>query len=308
MPENLSTQISDFLVYLEKEKGFSLNTVAAYENDLKKQFLGFFNTELSSKDPEITKIDRKIIRSFLSKEKSDGKSDRTVARRLSSIKSFFKYLTVRGKLDTNPASYVRTPKLPKPLPNYVDQSLIDQVMNAPQNNTEKGLRDRAIMELFYSTGIRLNELLMLDVDDIRISGKEKYVVKVIGKGAKERLIPLGKKAKLSLDNYLGKRNISFKTAMPDTPLFVSSGRKRIGRRTVQERISRYIRSVSAGTGVGPHTLRHSVATHLLDQGVDIRAIKDLLGHSSLSTTQVYTHLQPETLKKIYKQAHPHGDK
>jgi site-specific recombinase XerD len=236
------------------------------------------------------------------------KSSRTVARRLASIKSFFKYLIIRGIVKNNPASYVKTPKLPKPLPNYVDQFNISALMDAPDCSSEKGLRDRAIMELFYSTGIRLNELIQLNLEHIQILTKNKFLVKVFGKGGKERLIPLGKTAKLSLDNYLKIRNLSFEIAMQTIPLFVSTEMKRISRRTVQNRISTYIKQVSAGSGIGPHTLRHTFATHLLDNGADIRSIKDLLGHSSLSTTQVYTHLKPETLKKIYEQAHPHGGK
>lgn len=308
MAEQLSTHINDFLVYLEKEKGCSPHTVASYRNDLNIQFLGFLMRYLDTNDPKIAKIDRLTIRHFLGKEMEDGKSSRTVARHLSSIKSFFKYIIRREKLKDNPAAAIRTPKLPKPLPGYVDQENIEELMKAPPGNTEKGLRDRAILELFYSTGIRLNELIQLNVGHIQLNSSNKYLLKVTGKGGKERLIPFGNHAKFSLDKYLEKRNLYFKTAEPKLPLFVSIGTRRISRRTVQQRITKYIQQVAAGKRMGPHALRHSFATHLMDQGADIRAIKDLLGHSSLATTQVYTHLQPETLKKIYKQAHPHGEK
>jgi len=308
MNKLFAAELKDFFEYLEKEKGYSDHTVASYKNDLEVQFCEFLMETYPNDMPGLTDIDRSVIREFLGREIAQQKSARTVSRRLASIKSFFKYLMVRGKVKNNPAAYVKSPKLPKPLPNYVDQFKIESLMEAPNNSTEKGLRDRAILEIFYSTGIRLDELLKLDLDSIQKIPKNSFLVKVIGKGGKERLIPLGKTAKLSLDNYLKMRNLSIENAVPDIPLFVSSGMKRIARRTVQQRISTYIQQVSAGAGIGPHTLRHSFATHLLDNGADIQAIKDLLGHSSLSTTQIYTHVKPETLKKIYEQAHPHGGK
>lgn len=308
MDKELSAELQDYFEYLEKEKGYSEHTIASYKNDLEVQFLGFLMETYPKEMLSITDIDRSVIREFLGKEMELKKSSRTVARRLASIKSFFKYLMIRGKVKKNPASYIKTPKLPKPLPNYVDQFNIDSLMEAPSGKTEKGLRDRAILELFYNTGIRLDELLRLNLDSIQKKQKNSHVVKVLGKGGKERLVPLGKTAKLSLDKYLKTRNLSIEKAMPNIPLFISTGIKRIARRTVQQRITTYIQQVSAGTGIGPHTLRHTFATHLLDNGADIQAVKDLLGHSSLSTTQIYTHMKPETLKKIYEQAHPHGGK
>ncbi len=307
MAKEFLAELQGFFLYLEKEKGYSKHTIASYKNDLEVQFFRFLTKNYPKEMPSIADIDRSVIRQFLGKEMEMQKSSRTVARRLASIKSFFKYLMVRGKVKNNPGSFIKTPKLPKPLPNYVDQFNIESLMEAPNGKTKKGLRDRAILELFYSTGIRLDELLRLNLDSIQKTYKNAHLVKVLGKGGKERLIPLGKTAKLSLDNYLKTRNLSIEKAMPNIPLFVSTGIKRIARRTVQQRITTYIQQVSAGSGIGPHTLRHTFATHLLDNGADIQAVKDLLGHSSLSTTQIYTHLKPETLKKIYVKAHPHGE-
>ena len=176
-------------------------------------------------------------------------------------------------------------------------------MEAPPGDTIVGLRDRAILELFYSTGMRLSELVELDIDNIIVV---RQLVKVVGKGSKERLIPVGNRALAAVEFYLKKTGRSSKIADKGTPLFVNSRSERISHRTVQRQVNKYLKLVAEGEHLGPHTLRHSFATHLLDRGADLRAVKDLLGHSSLSTTQIYTHIQPERMKKIYKQAHPHG--
>ncbi|NHZ87075.1 MAG: tyrosine-type recombinase/integrase, partial [Planctomycetia bacterium] len=232
----------------------------------------------------------------------DGFSSKTVGRRLASIKSFYKYLIKAEVVENNPSIYVKTPKSTKPLPNYIDEKMIDKLMNAPPNNNI-GLRDRAILELFYSTGIRLSELININFRNIDFNNN---LIKVLGKGNKERLIPVGDRAVKAIKNYLAKSSRSLKTADMDAPLFVNSRGERISQRTVQRSVNMYLRLVTEGEHLGPHTLRHSFATHLLDRGADLRAVKDLLGHSSLSSTQIYTHVQPERMKKIYKKAHPHG--
>jgi site-specific recombinase XerD len=202
---------------------------------------------------------------------------------------------------------VKSPKISQSLPNFIDHNVIDELMEKPMKikNKKIGIRDRAILELFYSTGIRLNELIMLDIGAVDSINQ---MIKVHGKGGKERLIPFGNRAKFWLENYLKNRAVSFHTAPKKTPLFVNTKGKRVPRSTVQRRIRNYIKIVADGKRLGPHILRHSFATHLMDKGADIRAVKDLLGHNSLSSTQVYTHVQPEKMKEIYKQAHPHGSK
>ena len=176
-------------------------------------------------------------------------------------------------------------------------------MNAPPADTIAGLRDRAILELFYSTGIRLSELVNLNIGDFQ---PDKKLVRVLGKGNKERLLPYGKVAENSVVHYLKKRKLSLKPVFYDKPLFVNSKENRISERTIQRRMNKYIQLVADGKRLGPHLLRHTFATHLMESGADIRAVKDLLGHSSLSSTQIYTHVPTEKLKKDYKQAHPHG--
>ena len=230
-------------------------------------------------------------------------TSKTVARRLATIKSFFKYLVKVELIEDNVSIHIHSPKVPKKLPNFVDKNLIDVLMSSPPLDTLIGVRDRAVLELFYSTGVRLSELVNINIGDFHI---DKKLVRVIGKGNKERIIPYGKTAESAIENYLKMRNLSFKPVFARSPLFVNSSEKRISKRTIQRRMNNYIKLVADGKSVGPHLLRHTFATHLLDNGADIRAVKDLLGHSSLSSTQIYTHVSIEKLKKDYTQAHPHG--
>lgn len=297
---NLKDTSYEFYEFLEKERGFSSNTIKAYHNDLNRLF-SFLPEGIS----KIEKINRQHIREFLAQEFDFGLTGKTVARRLASIKSFFNYLLRTEQIKYSPATQIKTPKTSKTLPNFVDEKLIKRLMECPDNSTMTGLRDRAILELFYSTGIRLSELISLNIGCIDITNQ---LIKVYGKGNKERIIPFGNKAKHWLENYLNHRGLTFYSAASNTPLFVNSKDKRVPSSTVQRRIRNYIKFVAEGQRLGPHILRHSFATHLMDNGADIRAVKDLLGHSSLSSTQVYTHIQPEKMKKIYKQAHPHGEK
>jgi len=303
MSDNLNKYINDFGSYLEKERGCSKYTCISYIHDLNR-FNDFLIEYTGTSELSVQSLDKQAIRHFLGKEFEQGLSSNTVGRRLASIKSFYKYLIKVEVVNRNPASYVKTPKTPTRLPNYIDEKIITKLMEAPPPSTVAGLRDRAILELFYSTGIRLGELVNLYFKNFIFDNQ---LIKVIGKGNKERLIPFGNKALTAIENYLKKTGRSLKTADTGDPVFVNSKGERISQRTVQRSVNMYLRLVTEGEHLGPHTLRHSFATHLLDRGADLRAIKDLLGHSSLSSTQIYTHIQPERIKKIYRKAHPHGD-
>ena len=289
-----------FLKFLSKEKNFSLHTIKAYQYDIQK-FIEFL-TEKSVRVQQATKSD---IRDFLSNQYDLGLTKKTVARRLASIKSFYKYLINIEFIDKNPSLFLQSPKLSKELPNFIDEKIIDELMNQPDIDTVKGLRDKAIMELFYSTGMRLSELINLDIGSINTKD---HLIKVVGKGNKDRLIPFGKRAKFCIENYLKKRALALKSSFKGTPLFVNSKNQRVPKRTIQRRVSNYIKLVAEGKRLGPHILRHSFATHLMNKGADIRAVGDLLGHSNLSSTQIYTHVKPERMREIYKQSHPHGAK
>ena len=304
MPKDLTILINDFSIYLEKESGFSKYTQISYITDLKK-FKLFMIEYLGKGQVRILDIDKQSITHFLGAEFEKGLSAKTIGRRLASIKSFYKYLISVEAVEKNPAVLVKTPKANKSLPNYVDEKIIENLMNAPDTNTTAGLRDKAILELFYSTGIRLSELVSLNFGNF-VSGKQ--LIRIIGKGAKERLVPFGNKARKALNDYLQNTGRSLKITDTEAPIFVNSRSERISQRTVQRNVNMYLRLVTEGEQLGPHTLRHSFATHLLDRGADLQAVKELLGHSSLSTTQIYTHIQPERMKKIYRKAHPHGGK
>ena len=300
MADLLIDSIESFMLTLEKERNFSLHTIKAYKNDLNR-FNYFLNNTLSRK--KLAKINRNDIRKFLAEEYDNGYSSKTVARRLATIKSYFKYLVKTELIQENISIHINSPKVPKKLPNFVDKNLIDTLMKTPSLDTHIGIRDRAVLELFYSTGMRLSELVNMNIGDFEINKK---LIRVIGKGNKERIIPYGRTAESAIKNYLKIRNISLKPAFANKPLFVNSSEKRISKRTIQRRMNNYIKLVADGKRIGPHLLRHTFATHLLDNGADIRAVKDLLGHSSLSSTQIYTHVSIEKLKKDYTQAHPHG--
>ena len=298
--------INDFYDYLKKERAFSSHTIDAYRNDLDRFILSFPKT-LS----DLNQIDKDMIYNFLSEEFDKNYKSKTIARRLASIKSLFKYLIRSEQISQNPSINIKTPKVEKKLPNFVDIKVIDKLMEIPDIKTTKGLRDRAIIELFYSTGIRLSELANLDLSSIIIdsnknTGEENYMVKVLGKGEKERIIPFGKEAKYWIDKYLNTRGFSINSGLGNLPLFANSKEKPVAYSTIKRRIRNYIKLVSEGEGLGPHILRHSFATHMIDRGADIRSVQELLGHSSLSSTQIYTHIKPERMKKVHANAHPHG--
>ena len=302
MMNNGTKTLKEFLNYIQFERGYSAHTVTAYQHDLEK-FLNFIYQYDSILLKDFGKIDRQAIRHFLGKEYEEGNSAKTVARRLASIKSFFNYLVQAEVICDNPAIHIKTPKVEKKIPTFVQENKIEDLMKMPDAVTLIGKRDRAILELFYATGIRLNELAGLNIGSVNPQEK---LLRVLGKGNKERIVPFGKPAKNALESYLKKRGKSWASPQ-QTPLFTGRGEKRIAVRTIQQRVNIYLKAVLGGrTGASPHTLRHTFGTHLLENDADIRSIQELLGHSSISSTQIYTKVNPKKLKEIYTDAHPHG--
>ncbi|MFC1674486.1 tyrosine recombinase XerC [Candidatus Omnitrophota bacterium] len=280
--------IDKFTRYLEIEKNYSRHTILNYRLDLED-----FKDFLQGK--QVESVDYLFLRKYLAALKERGLSNRTVSRRISSLRSFFKFLTRENYLKSNPIVSLSSPKLDKHLPSFLTEDEVSKLIGAVIPKDEAGLRDRTVLETFYSTGIRISELVGLNVDDLDLIG---CIVKVRGKGKKERVVPIGDKAVSAIREYLDKRKK--KTEV----LFLNKSGSRISDRGVRNIIKKYIRLTSIKQDVSAHTLRHSFATHLLNRGADLRSVQELLGHANLSTTQIYTHLTTEKLKNVYDKAHP----
>jgi len=288
----LERYIQKFITYLEIEKNASHYTLTNYKIDLKE-----FNKSLKQKPLEnITHVD---VRLFLAHMKERNLSKRSVARKMACLRSFFKFLCREGYIKANPASGLRTPKLQKKLPLFLDTNEVVKLIESPDTKDVYGSRDRAILETLYSSGIRVGELVGLNKENIDfISG----VIKVYGKGKKERLAPIGDRALRAIRSYLEKLHglkIKEKKAV-----FLNKSGARMSDRAVRRVIEKYIRKTSLNEKISPHSLRHSFATHLLDRGADLRSVQELLGHANLSTTQIYTHVTTERLKETYDRVHP----
>lgn len=291
--------IEQFMTYLEIERNYSPNTVSSYRADL-LDFMNFLSGENDSLPP-IGEIDRLTIRSYLANLQERQLARSSVLRKLSSIRSFFKYLCRRGHLDVDPTATLATPKAQRKLPEFLESSEMEALLEAPDGETPVGVRDRAILELLYSTGMRVSELLGLDLTDL-----DRYtdMVKVRGKGEKERLIPVGSIAMSALNNYLAYRH-ELGGEKSTQAIFLSRRGTRIpDRKSVLRWIKKYAQTAGIQKNITPHTLRHTFATHMLNAGADLRSIQELLGHVSLSTTQIYTHVTTDRLKLVYEKAHP----
>jgi integrase/recombinase XerC len=291
-----------FMLHLGLERNLSDHTINAYENDL-EQFMSFLRVQLGSKKVNVRMIDKLSIRHFLSHLRTRGAKGTTLRRKLAAIRCFMKYLCMRENLASNPAASIRMPHKEDHLPAFLDEREVEEMMEAPGKIGFCALRDRAVLELFYSTGVRLGELHGLDLSDMDLYGE---AIKVKGKGRKERVVPLGRMATKSIRAYLQERykHLRRVNRVREAALFVNRYGKRLGRRSIQRLVRRYLERVCRLRQMSPHVLRHSFATHMLDRGADLRAVQELLGHSSLSSTQVYTHVTMEKLKRVYDQAHP----
>jgi integrase/recombinase XerC len=302
LPKSSRREITEYLTHLEKERDVSPHTVKAYGRDL-DAFSEFCNRHYGNWDWRT--VDRLGLRGFLGEQQRRGLSKRSAARALSAIRSFYRYLQEHHGVPNTLARAARVPKLDKRLPTYLDRTQTEQLFAwAEQRAGGDELvptRDLAMLELFYSTGIRLSELSGMNLDDLDLLSDQ---VKVRGKGRKERIVPVGSRAVLALRRYLQHREqLAGKRGSDRRAVFLSQRGKRLAPRGIQRIVHRMFDAI-AGDGLRVHSLRHTFATHMLDAGADLRAVQELLGHASLSTTQVYTHTSVERLKKVYNQAHP----
>ena len=300
-------ETADFLVHLAKERDVSPHTVAAYGRDL-AEFVQFLGHYYGGRGWTWGGVDRLAMRGFLAHLTRRGLGKRSIARTLSAVRSFYRFLHRNELVEVNPARTVGSPKLDKYLPSYLDRAQIDLLFQTAEVRAWEGrfvdVRNLAMLELFYSTGMRLSELAGLSRPDLDLVSQQ---VKVRGKGRKERIIPVGDHASLALRNYEAKRDELIRTlgARADRrAFFLAKSGKRIGVRAVQLAVKRFLDAIDESAGLSVHSLRHTFATHLLDAGADLRAVQELLGHASVSTTQIYTHTSVERLKQVYQKAHP----
>jgi integrase/recombinase XerC len=282
-------------------RALSPNTVTAYCKDV-RQFAAWLRSRTGC-DLEAGDVDHTLIRAFLGALRQRGYASSTVARKLGSLRAFFGYLARAELIRDDPSVLLRSPKSPQRLPTYLtEEEMATTLASAPAGSFLER-RDLAIVELLYSTGIRLSELVGMDVDDFSFSER---TIRVMGKGGKERIVPCGSHAQEAVERYLADRNETVhRVEQPDqVALWINQRGGRLSGRTVQRNVRRFLGSVTDRTRVSPHTIRHTFATHMLDHGADLRAVQELLGHESLSTTQIYTHLTTDRLKTIYQKAHP----
>jgi integrase/recombinase XerC len=300
-------QVEEFLLHLEKERDVSPNTLGAYRRDL-SEFVGYLASYYGGSEWSWQGVDRLAIRGFLAHLTRRKLAKRSIARSLSAVRSFYGWMHRNEAVESNPARTVGSPKLERYLPGYLDRAQMDLLFQTVELKAQEGkftdVRNRAIIELFYSTGMRLSELRGINRADIDLLSQQ---VKVRGKGRTERIIPVGDHALIALRNYEVKRDDLIRNLVtkPDrTAFFLSSRGKRISTRGIQTAVSGFLDRIDEDAGLSTHSLRHTFATHLLDAGADLRAVQELLGHASISTTQIYTHTSVERLKEVYRKAHP----
>jgi integrase/recombinase XerC len=295
-------EVTEYLAHLENERDVSPHTVKAYARDL-QAFTEFCDRHYGQWSWRT--VDRLGLRGFLGEQQRRGLSKRSAARSLSAVRSLYRFLQEHHGVPNNIARAAKVPKLEKRLPSYLDRQQTDQLFEWAESRAgtdEPGpIRDLAILELFYSTGIRLSELSGMNLADLDLLSDQ---VKVRGKGRKERIVPVGSRAVLALRRYLNLREaVVARPGSDRRAVFVSARGKRLAARSIQRIVHRMFDGIG-GDGLRVHSLRHTFATHMLDAGADLRAVQELLGHASLSTTQIYTHTSVERLKKVYNQAHP----
>ncbi|MBN1558666.1 tyrosine recombinase [candidate division KSB1 bacterium] len=301
---NIATWIPRFVRFLQVERHDSENTCAAYETDL-FQFNDYLAQRFKTEQPEFAHFTKESVRGYLGYLTGLKYSARSLARKLACLRAFSKYLIREDVLAVNPTLNIATPKIKKKLPGFLSAQQVKALLQLPNVARPQGLRDYMILELFYATGMRVSELASLKLENIR---HDEGVFRIRGKGNKTRLVPMGHRVARDLQVYLKMRQEEEKAALEFKDfIFVNSNKEPFTRGQIAAIVHGYIKRIAGKEMAHPHTLRHTFATHLLNEGADLMSVKELLGHSSLSTTQIYTHVSAEHLKKIYKKAHPRAN-
>lgn len=293
----MDAYINRYLEYMRVERNASVHTIENYEKDL-RQFAAFLR---KSDIAQLADVHYLLVRSFLAELQNQEYAKRSVSRKLSALRSFFHYLVKEDVLEVSPFHYIRTPKLDKKLPKFLYIEEMEELLQLPDTANPLGLRDLAMLETLYASGMRVSELVSLDLSSIDL---DLGVALVFGKGAKERYVPLGDHAVAALIRYQeeGRARLIADPAIP--ALFVNARGTRISDRSVRRIVDKYVSQLAQSRKISPHTIRHSFATHMLEAGADLRTVQELLGHVNLSTTQIYTHITKDHLQSIYNRAHP----
>jgi integrase/recombinase XerC len=292
----LNRELDQFLNHLKYEKNASPHTIMSYRRDLTQ-----LSAYLQEQRIVLKKADNVVLRGFLATLYAKRERKSTIARKLAAIRSFFQFCVKKKWLDDNPAKVVSTPKQEKPVPSFLSEEEMSQFLDLPRTDKPLDLRDKAMLELLYATGLRVSELVGIDLADVSF---EERLIRVKGKGKKERIVPFGKIAENSLSRYLRMRGLINKGDVDETALFLNYRGNRLTPRSVERTVDKYIKTTAVRRKISPHSLRHSFASHLLSRGADLRVIQELLGHESLATTQKYTHLDLKQLLDVYKKSHP----
>ncbi|NPV42425.1 MAG: site-specific tyrosine recombinase XerD [Firmicutes bacterium] len=289
--------VNDFLTFLQVEKGLSKNTLDSYGRDLKK-YIEFLK---SQKILSFSETNRTIIISYFLQLQKKGHASSTISRNLASIRSFYQFLVRERYLDKDPTINLESPKLEKRLPKVLSIKEVDLLLEQPDIKKPLGLRDKAMLELLYATGIRVTELITLDITDVEL---DMGYIKCLGKGSKERIVPIGSEAVKFLEQYILTERKKLIKKREEKALFVNHHGYRLTRQGFWKIIKRYAKRAKINKQITPHTLRHSFATHLLENGADLRSVQELLGHADISTTQIYTHITKKRLREVYSKTHP----
>ena len=293
---SINNLVADYLHYLVVERGLAANSVASYQNDLKK-----FSAFLAEQKVELTAVDKKVVLDFLEAQTKAKLANASILRLVTSLRKFFQYLVEEGKVEVDPMLLIDTPKKKASLPEVLSPKEGEALLKTPKTGEALGLRDRAILEVMYATGLRVSELVNLKLADLHL---ELGIIQTIGKGQKERLVPIGDVASKWVKLYLKQSRPKLVKQKRNPYLFVNFHGNQLTRQGIWKNLKALVKQAGIEKNVTPHTLRHSFATHILENGADLRIVQELLGHADISTTQLYTHLSKKRLSAVYKQNHP----